>query len=419
MDQMTAEIIAIGTEILLGDIVNTNASYIAKELAAIGVNTYHQQVVGDNPERVLEAFELAFGRSDVVITTGGLGPTGDDLSKEMGARYFGVPMEEDSEARRNIEDMLTRRGIEITPNNWKQALLPRGAKALYNQHGTAPGLILKKEHKILVMLPGPPSEMRPMFDEQVKPYLASLTDQVMVSRTLHLCGIGESTVEYQLHDLMETMTNPTLAPYAKTGMVDLRITARAVTVQEARENIRPVEQKIRDLFGNAVFGADEDTLESAVGKLLISNHMTVTTAESCTGGLVAGRLINYPGISQAYLSGFITYSNEAKERFLGVSHDTLVRYGAVSEQTAAEMAQGAARAAAADAAIAVTGIAGPGGGTLEKPVGLIYVGIYVKGRTSVHRLQFTKSRQENREGTVVAALNALRLAILEWQAEEK
>ena len=413
MKQLTAEIIAIGTEILLGDIVNTNASYIAKELAAIGVNTYHQQVVGDNPERVLDAFHLAFGRADVVITTGGLGPTGDDLSKEMGARYFGVPMAEDAKARENIESMLTRRGIEITPNNWKQALLPQGAIALYNNHGTAPGFILDKDQKILVMLPGPPSEMRPMFDEQVKPYLSALTQQVMISRTLHLCGIGESAVEYRLHDMMETMSNPTLAPYAKTGMVDLRITAKAETEEAARALIEPVEQQIRAEFGHLVYGADADTLESVIGELLIRNHMTITTAESCTGGLVSGRLINYPGISAAYMAGFVTYSNESKEKFLGVSHETLLKYGAVSEQTAAEMARGAAKAVEADAAIAVTGIAGPGGGTPDKPVGLIYVGIYVKGQVTVKKLNFTKSRQENRQATVVAALNALRLAILE------
>ncbi len=415
--QITAEIIAIGTEILLGDIVNTNASYIARELASIGINTYHQQVVGDNPDRVLDAFSLAFGRSQVVITTGGLGPTGDDLSKEMGAQYFGVPLKEDRKARENIETSLSRRGIAVTPNNWKQALLPEGSTALYNEHGTAPGFILSKDGKTLIMLPGPPSEMRPMFDGQVKPYLASLTRQVMVSRTLHICGIGESSIEYSLHEMMEKMSNPTLAPYAKTGTVDLRITARAETGAEAEAMIRPVEGSIRERFGTAVFGADGDTLEGVVGQMLLDRGMTVTTAESCTGGLIAGRLINYPGISGAYRSGFITYSNEAKERLLGVKKETLAAYGAVSEQTAREMAEGAAFTAEADAAIAVTGIAGPGGGSADKPVGLVYVGIYVKGRTRVHRFQFTKSRQENREGAVVAALNALRLAILEADAE--
>ena len=411
-ENRTCEIIAIGTEILMGDIINTNAAYIAKELVSLGINTYHQQVVGDNPARVLDAFSLAFGRADIVLTTGGLGPTGDDLSKEMGARYFGLTLKEDAEARHELEDRLNKRGMTITPNNYKQALLPEGARALYNAHGTAPGFILEKDGKTLIMLPGPPSEMKPMFDDQVRPYLASLSDEVMVSRTLHLCGIGESQVEYELHDLMDSLTNPTLAPYAKTGMVDLRITARASSREEACRMIQPVEEKIRETFKEKVFGADADTLESVVGQLLIQNKITFSAAESCTGGLFSGRLINYNGISEAYMAGFITYSNEAKEKFLKVPHETLETYGAVSEETARAMAEGAARAAGTDAAVSITGIAGPGGGTPEKPVGLIYVGVYMKGRTEVVRLMLTKSRNENRDMTVVTALNMLRLSLL-------
>lgn len=194
--QLTAEIIAIGTEILLGDIVNTNASYLARELAALGINTYRQQVVGDNPKRVMEAFEEAYTRANLVLTTGGLGPTTDDLSKEMGARYFGVGLKEDPRARQNIEDILRKRKREITPNNWKQAALPEGAQPLYNENGTAPGFILEKSGKILIMMPGPPSEMKPMFDKQVKPFLAARSGEIMVSRTLHLCGVGESFVEH-------------------------------------------------------------------------------------------------------------------------------------------------------------------------------------------------------------------------------
>lgn len=417
--QYTAEIIAIGTEILLGDIVNTNSAHISRQLAKVGIGLYHQQVVGDNPERVLDAFRLGFSRADIIITTGGLGPTGDDLSKEMAARYFGVPMEEDAQARANIEERLNLRGMTITPNNWKQALLPKGARPFYNDHGTAPGFILDQgegeERRILIMLPGPPSEMVPMFDEQVIPCLQELSDQILVSRTLHLCGIGESQVEYALHDLMESMENPTLAPYAKTGMVDLRITAKAQTEEEARDMIRPVEDHIRELFGRKVYGADADTLESVTARLLLDNHLTVSAAESCTGGLFSGRLINYNGISEAYMAGFITYSNEAKERMLGVPHETLVQYGAVSEQTARAMAEGAAKAAGTDAAVSITGIAGPGGGTPEKPVGLIYIGVHVKGRTLAYRINCTKSRQENRNAAVISAMNALRLALLEYE----
>ncbi|MBR2264342.1 MAG: competence/damage-inducible protein A [Firmicutes bacterium] len=411
--EWSAEIIAIGTEILLGDIVNTNASYIAKGLASLGIDLFHQQVVGDNPERVLEAFRLAFGRADIVITTGGLGPTGDDLSKEMGAVYFDVPMVENQEARANIEDRLRQMHRDITPNNWKQAMLPQGAVPLQNAHGTAPGFVLRREDKILIMLPGPPSEMRPMFDEQVCTYLRSLSDEVMLSRTLHLCGIGESALEYRLHDRMERMTNPTLAPYAKTGMVDLRITAKAATQEEAWALISPVEAELRQELGTLIYGSDEDTLESVVGRLLIEKKITVSAAESCTGGLFSGQLINYNGISEVYKAGFITYSNEAKEQFLGVPHEVLVRYGAVSMQTARAMAEGAARAAKTDAAVAITGIAGPGGGTPEKPVGLIYVGVCVRGRTEVLELHLKGDRQENRHRTVIQALNKLRLMVLE------
>ena len=409
----SAEIVAIGTEILLGDIVNTNASYIAKALAALGINLYHQQVVGDNPERVLEAFSLAFGRADIVITTGGLGPTGDDLSKEMGARYFDVPMEEDPEARANIEARLTRMGREITPNNWKQAMLPQGAIPLQNDHGTAPGFILRKEDQILIMLPGPPSEMRPMFDEQVCPYLRSLSGEVMVSRTLHLCGIGESALEYRLHEQMERMTNPTLAPYAKTGMVDLRITAKASSEDEAWAMIHPVEDELRQDLGSLIYGADGDTLESVTGALLIRKKISISAAESCSGGLFSGQLINYNGISEVYKAGFITYSNEAKEQFLGVPHETLETFGAVSPQTAKAMAEGAAKAAGTEAAVSITGIAGPGGGTPEKPVGLIYVGVKVRGRIEVLELRLSGDRQENRRRTVIQAMNKLRLMLLE------
>ncbi len=411
--QLTAEIIAIGTEILLGDIVNTNASYLARELAALGINTYRQQVVGDNPKRVMEAFEEAYTRANLVLTTGGLGPTTDDLSKEMGARYFGVGLKEDPRARQNIEDILRKRRREITPNNWKQATLPEGAQPLYNENGTAPGFILEKSGKILIMMPGPPSEMKPMFDKQVKPFLAARSGEIMVSRTLHLCGVGESFVEHELKSMMDSMTNPTLAPYAKTGYVDLRITAKAVSQEEAAGMIHPVEEDIRNRFGSYVFGADGDTLEGALGRLLLDHNLKIATAESCTGGLLAGRLVNYPGISGAFEQGFVTYSNEAKQRYLGVSEETLRLHGAVSWQTACEMARGAAEASGADVALSVTGIAGPDGATPEKPVGLVYIGMYLLGDVSYQECNYQKDRQGNRENTVVQAINMLRIALLE------
>ncbi len=413
MKALTAEIIAIGTEILLGDIVNTNAAYLARRLASLGVNTYHQEVVGDNPVRVLETFERAFERANLVITSGGLGPTQDDLSKEMGARYFGVSLKEDVEARAHIERYMHRLGRQITENNWKQALLPEGSIPLYNHNGTAPGFILTKDERTLIMLPGPPSELIPMFDEQVLPYLRSLSDEVMVSRTLHICGVGESAVESILAEKMQKMSNPTLAPYAKEGVVDLRITAKAATEEKAFEMIRPVEEEIRSIFGRQVFGSDDDTLESVLVELLAERGWHIATAESCTAGWASGQIVNYPGASKVLEGGFVTYSNEAKIALLGVKKETLDQYGAVSVETAAEMAAGAAQVLKTETAISITGIAGPGGGSEEKPVGTVCVGVYCNGKIQTQRYQFSRNREANRKLSVVRALDMLRLIILE------
>lgn len=409
---LQAEIVAIGTEILLGDIVNTNASYLARGLARLGINTYHQEVVGDNPERLTRTLAHCYESSNLVITSGGLGPTGDDLSKETAAAYLGARLVMDEKAREHIESYLTRRGREVTPNNWKQAMLPEGCVPFYNDNGTAPGFALEKDGKILIMLPGPPSELVPMFDRQVLPYLSRYTDTVMVSRTLHLCGPGESYIESRLHEDMMKMTNPTLAPYAKEGTVDLRITAKASSRQQAQNMILPVEQKIREMFTEAVFGADSDTMESVVAGLLKGKGYRMATAESCTGGMAAARMVNFPGVSDVFNGGIVSYSNEAKVHLLGVSPSTLDRYGAVSEQTAREMAAGACKALNAQAAVSTTGIAGPGGGTAEKPVGTVCFGVCVNGKISSYTYHFARQRNSNRLLASVCALNLLRLALL-------
>ena len=413
MKALTAEIIAIGTEILLGDIVNTNAAYLARKLAQLGINTFHQEVVGDNPERVLETFERAFERANVVITSGGLGPTQDDLSKEMGAQFFGVSLKEDPEARAHIESYMHRLGRTITENNWKQAMLPDGSIPLYNHNGTAPGFILNRDERILIMLPGPPSEMIPMFDELVVPYLRSLSEDVLLSRTLHICGVGESAVESILQARMREMSNPTLAPYAKEGTVDLRITAKAKSEELAKSMIAPVEEEIRSIFGRQIFGADEDTLESVIVELLAERGWHVATAESCTAGWASGRIVNYPGASKVLEGGLVTYSNEAKMSLLGVKKETLEQFGAVSVQTAAEMAEGAAKVLGTETAISITGIAGPGGGTPDKPVGTVCVGVYCQGKVKTERFHFSRNREANRRLSVVKALDMLRLFILE------
>ncbi len=342
MKEIKAEILSIGTEILLGNIVNTNAAYLSQELAALGILVYHQAVVGDNPGRLSEALAEAYSRAELVITTGGLGPTTDDLSKETAAAFFGRRLVRDERALDELVQRLKLGGHEVTPNNYKQADLPEGATVLYNKNGTAPGFILEGEERTLIMLPGPPSEMKPMFEEGVRPYLRKHSDQMLISKTLHICGIGESAVEHRLKKRMDELMNPTLAPYAKTGMVDLRITAKAATETEAMALIEPVERRSGDMFGEYVFGSDEETLEGTIIEMLAQRGWSVTTAESCTGGLLAGRLVDYPGASACSGKVILLMPMRQRKRFWESVIETLERYGAVSAECAREMAAGAA-----------------------------------------------------------------------------
>ncbi len=411
---MTVELICVGTELLLGNIVNTNAAFISEKCAMLGLSMYYQSVVGDNEGRLEELLKTAWKRSDVVILSGGLGPTQDDLTKETAAKVMGRPLVEDTRAKTEIEDFMARRGRSITENNWKQAMVPEGSIVLYNPNGTAPGIIMEDGEKCMILLPGPPNELIPMFEQQVYPYLHRLQPEIICSKMVKLCGIGESSAETKILDLIENQSNPTVAPYAKTGEVHLRITAKANSEQEAYRLMEPVEQELQARFGDLIYTDEpEVTLEMALYELLKANGLTVTTAESCTGGLLAGRLINVPGISQYLKEGYVTYSNEAKEKLLGVPAETLKRYGAVSPQTAEAMAEGGAKAANADLCIAVTGIAGPDGGTEEKPVGLVYMSCYCRGTYYTEKNQYTGSRSKIREYSVASALTLLRRAILE------
>lgn len=411
---MTVELICVGTELLLGNTVNTNAAFIAEKCAMLGLSMYYQSVVGDNPKRLEDQIRTAKERSDVVILSGGLGPTQDDLTKETAAKVMGRALVEDERAHREIEEFMARRSRSITENNWKQAFVPEGCKVLYNPNGTAPGIIMEEGSTRMILLPGPPNELIPMFEEQVYPYLKESQPEIICSRMVKLCGIGESSAETKILDLIEKQTNPTVAPYAKTGEVHLRITAKAASEEEAYRLIAPVEDELQRRFGDLIYTDDPKvTLEMAVYELLKKNRLTVTTAESCTGGLLAGRLINVPGISEFLKEGYVTYSNEAKQKLLGVPEDILQQYGAVSSQTAEAMAAGGARAADADIGIAVTGIAGPDGGTAEKPVGLVYMSCYCKGKLYTQKNQYTGSRSKIREYSVASALTLLRKAILE------
>lgn len=409
---MRAEIITVGTEILLGDIVNTNSQFLAKELANLGVEVYYQGTVGDNEDRLLESLEESLHRSDMVITTGGLGPTKDDLTKETAAKLFNQELVFHEESWREIEAYFNKLGKVPTENNKKQAYFPKEAIVLKNNNGTAPGAILKKDNKTIIVLPGPPREMKPMFEEHVKPYLQYLTDDILVSKTLRFYGIGESSLEDAIIDIINEQSNPTIAPYAKDTEVTLRITAKAISEEVAMDLINPVIDKIEDRVGQYIYSQGESTLEDTVAEMLVNKNLTISVAESCTGGMVSSNLINYPGISSVFMEGCITYSNEAKMKSLGVKKETLDKFGAVSEETAREMAEGIARRYNTNIGISTTGIAGPEGGTKEKPVGLVYFGIYINGKTIVKRYIFNGSRQQVRLRATKTILNDLRLELI-------
>lgn len=412
---MTVELISVGTEILLGNIVNTNAAYLAEQCAGLGLSCYYQTVVGDNEKRLTQTLRTALARADVVILSGGLGPTQDDLTKETAAKVLGRKLLLDEHSKERIQDYFAKRRIELTENNWKQAMVPEGAIVLDNANGTAPGIIIEADEKRVILLPGPPNELVPMFEKDVYPYLLSSEPGVIYSQTVKLCGIGESKAETMVADMIAEQGNPTIAPYAKTGEVHLRVTAKAASEKEAKKLLKPVIKELKNRFGAKVYTTDEKvTLEEAVVELLRKYDLTVTTAESCTGGLLSARLINVPGVSEVFKSGRVTYSNKAKKKLLGVKKLSLDQYGAVSPNVAKEMAKGAVAAAKADVAVAVTGIAGPDGGTEQKPVGLVYIACSVCGRTTVKEYCFSGNRSKVRENSVVAALTLMRQCILEY-----
>ena len=415
---MTDETIAVGTEILLGNIVNTNAAYLAEKCAGLGLSCYHQDVVGDNEERLCETIKTALSRADILLLSGGLGPTQDDLTKEAAAKVLGKPLYLHEASRDAIRSFFEKRGLEITDNNWKQAMVPEGCIVVENPNGTAPGIIMAENGKHVILMPGPPNELVPMFETSIMPYLSKLQSCVIFSQTVKICGVGESKLETMIRDLIEKQTNPTIATYAKTGEVHLRVTARAEDEKAARKLVKPMVKELKGRFGSNIYTTDDAvTLEKAVVDLLLANHLTICTVESCTGGLLAARLINVPGVSEVFKAGYITYSNKAKRRLLGVKKNLLLKHGAVSEQVAKEMARGAALVSKADVTVSVTGIAGPGGGTEEKPVGLVYMGCSVCGRVTVKKCQFSGSRGKIRENTVSAALSLMRECILQYYSE--
>jgi len=411
---MVVELISVGTELLLGNIVNTNASYLAEKCATLGLSCYYQSTIGDNEERLMEAVRTALSRSDIIILSGGLGPTGDDLTKEVVAKVFNKEMYMDEYTKEQIRAFFEKRGIKITDNNWKQAMIPEGAIILNNDNGTAPGIIIEENGKTVVLLPGPPDELIPMFEKDVYDFLNKKTPNTIFSKVVKLCGIGESTVEDMIRDLMET-SNPTVAPYAKTGEVHLRVTAMAESEKKAKKIIEPVVEELKRRIGSYIYTTDSTvTLEQAVIKLLKKNQLALSTIESCTGGMLAARLVNVAGVSKVFKEGMITYSNKAKRKHAGVKKSSLLKYGAVSSQVAKEMAIGVAKSTKSDVSIAITGIAGPDGGTTEKPVGLIYIACNIHGNVKVREYHFIGNRDKVRNNTVSAALTMVRQYLLEY-----
>ena len=371
----TAELIAVGTELLLGNIANTDAQMISQGLSQLGINVYYHTVVGDNPQRVHQAVDIARGRAEILITTGGLGPTCDDLTKVAVAQAFGKELVYHEPSAQRIRERFAQRGTPVTENNFQQAMVPEGCTVLDNDWGTAPGVAFQAGGTHVLMLPGPPRECAMMFRHRALPYLQKLSDGVIASRTVKTFGIGESAAEALLRDLMNALHNPTLAPYAKPTGTELRITAHAPTREEALRLIAPVEERVKAILGDKVIGVDVDSLEEVCFALLKDRGLTVGTAESCTGGLLAKLLTDLPGSSAVFRGGVVSYTNGVKAGLLGVPQDLLDRYGAVSPQVAEAMARGAKAALGCDIALSTTGVAGPDADDRGNPIGLVYLGL--------------------------------------------
>ena len=405
---MNAELIAVGTEILLGDIVNTDAQLISQGLSELGINVFYQTVVGDNPARLRHVVETARDRADIIITTGGLGPTLDDLTKETLAAVFGKKLALHQPSLDRIKDFFQTIGREMTPNNEKQAWLPEGCTVFVNEWGTAPGCAFEAYGKHVLMLPGPPRECNPMWKECAMPYLYQLAGGCIVSRNIRVFGLGESNMEAILHDMMAESKNPTIAPYAKTSECFARVTAKADTPEQCETLLEPVVEKICGLLGEDVYGVDVDSLEQVVGDGLRQRGLTLAVAESCTGGLLSKRITDIPGCSDYYLGGVCSYANSVKMNVLGVKKETLDTVGAVSPEVAEQMAEGVARALGADVGVGTTGIAGPGGGTDDKPVGLVYISVWYKGQHFTRKMQSMNGRDRIRMQAASTALDLIR-----------
>lgn len=410
----TASIVAVGTELLFGQVVNTNAAYISEQLQLLGVSVLFHFTVGDNPGRLKETLTHASDETDIVITTGGLGPTQDDLTKELIAGLCGKPLVRDGEAFRRIDEIMRSIGLKnYTENNKKQAYLPEGSIVFYNEVGTAPGFALENDGKTFIAVPGPPREMKAMMLNSVIPYLAKKSKAVIYSKMLRFYGIGESALETALLPIIDGQTDPTIAPYAKEGECAIRISSMRGTEREAMTAVSEVVSIARNLAGEYLYSEDDMDYPQVIVELLAEKQIMLASAESCTGGLFAGAITSIPGSSEIFDRGFVTYSNESKIDILGVSRETLEMYGSVSEQCAREMAEGALKRSDADIAISVTGIAGPGGATADKPVGTVCFALADKSGTNITSEKFfrDRGRRVNRHVAVLEMCDMIRRTV--------
>lgn len=407
----TCEIISVGTELLLGDILNTDAQFLSQELAKLGLSVLHQSTVGDNHDRLYELLRQAAERSDIIILSGGLGPTPDDITKEVACEFFGKELVLHEESLRRMSSYFVSKGIEMPEINKKQAMLPADCVVFENNNGTAPGLAMEKDGTHILLLPGPPRELKPMFNESAVPYLRQFSDKIIISHNIRTFGIGESAMSEIVTDLLDS-ANPTVAPYAKEGEALLRVTAMADSEDDAERLCIPVIEEIKARLSDYIYGIDCNSIEEAVVPMLIENNLKLATAESCTGGLVGKRITNVSGASQVFECGIIAYANEIKHRVLGVSEDSLRQYGAVSAEVAKQMAKGALEVSGADIAVSVTGIAGPLSDGTSKPVGLSYIALADKDNVWVKELNTGHTNRDyNRFVNSSNALNMVRLYI--------
>lgn len=406
--KVVAEIISVGTELLMGQIVNTDAQYVAEKLSELGIDMLHQSVVGDNFERLNENLKTAEQRADIIITTGGLGPTDDDMTKECVCEFCEKKLVLNDDALDDIKEYFKKKNIEFTPNNEKQAKFPKDAVILKNSVGTAPGCIINARGKVFIVLPGPPRELKPMFKEYVVPYLKDKCSDVLFTKNVQVFGLGESKVEHMIKDIIRNQSNPTIATYCHPGYVTIRITSKAENEEKAKALVDPVAGEVINIFGDSVFEVGDRSITETVAGFLIDKEITISVSESCTGGLVSDALVKVSGISSVFKLGVVSYSNEAKMNMLGVKKETLDTVGAVSRETAIQMARGVMKAGNSDIGISTTGIAGPGSDNTNKPVGLVYIALSHEEETVVEELHLNGTRNDIRQMTVLQVFNMIR-----------